>query len=434
MSEEAPPHLYEEEDDDTDEPLAVVTAPSDDALPRRLDEWPDDAGWFGSSGGPGEAGPLADTAAGLLEGDTAAVLRNRGVWAEIAGILGSLTARATPLIHAERLSELNRSAARRDMGASIWLKREDLAGAGGASIAIALGHVHLASRAGRRAILCDGSDRDHAMACAVAAGRLDLGCRVFRSDGEDDPWLEQRLRLLGAEVIHADRVDGGLTAAQRAWIEDSANTHYVPSRPVGPHPFPLLAGDLCAPIGRELKGQCLRLIGELPSLIAVDADGPATPGALRPFLMENDTRLVSARSPGRESEAVIAPEVANWRDAGRFDVVAVSDQERDETLVRLSRTDGIVISRASARQLAVALCEARELPSTTSVVVLLQRVSPLGSDEDLGDLPFDLPIERPAQRQKPSGKGKRRKRGGGPSGRSEDGSGPASGADDGQAS
>src|SRR5207302_1296489 len=127
---------------------------------------------------------------------------DRAFWAELEGLLTTLVGRPTPLYKAQRLSEFARAKAARGGGATIWLKREDLAHTGAHKINNTLGQGLLTRRMGKKRIIAETGAGQHGVATATVCAMLGLECIVYM--GEDDIQRQSlnvfRMKLLGTEV------------------------------------------------------------------------------------------------------------------------------------------------------------------------------------------------------------------------------------------
>src|SRR5262252_321618 len=102
-------------------PVATPTPP-----PAAL---PDAGGRFGPYGGAYVPETLV-AALHQLRDEYQRTLADAAFWSEVEGLLRTLVGRPTPLYQAARLTAHARSLAERGRGATIWLKREDLAHTG----------------------------------------------------------------------------------------------------------------------------------------------------------------------------------------------------------------------------------------------------------------------------------------------------------------
>ncbi|HXY95552.1 MAG TPA: tryptophan synthase subunit beta [Steroidobacteraceae bacterium] len=225
-------------------------------------------------------------------------LRTREFQEELAGQLRSWVGRPTALTHAARLSER--------WGASVWLKREDLAHTGAHKINNATGQALLARRLGARRIVAETGAGQHGVASAAACARLGLPCTVYMGavDMERQAPNVGRMRLLGATVVPVTSGDRTLRAAideaLRDWVSDPLGTYYLIGSVVGPHPYPYLVRELQAVIGREARAQMLEATGRLPdAVMACVGGGSNSIGAFHAFLGDAGVEIIGVEAGGR---------------------------------------------------------------------------------------------------------------------------------------
>jgi len=225
-------------------------------------------------------------------------LATREFQEELAGQLTSWVGRPTALTHAVRLSAR--------WGASVWLKREDLAHTGAHKINNAIGQALLARRLGAQRIVAETGAGQHGVASAAACARLGLPCTVYMGaiDMERQAPNVGRMRLLGAEVVPVTSGDRTLRAAideaLRDWVSDPLGTYYLLGSVVGPHPYPYLVRELQAVIGREARAQMLAATGRLPdALIACVGGGSNSIGAFHAFIPDATVEIIGVEAGGR---------------------------------------------------------------------------------------------------------------------------------------
>ncbi len=206
--------------------------------------------------------------------------------------------RPTPLSPAPRLSTA--------WGASLWLKREDLAHTGAHKINAALGQALLAKRLGATRVVAETGAGQHGVASAAACARLGLPCRVYMGAVDvvrQAPNVE-RMRRLGAEVVSVESGDRTLRSAvneaMRDWVGSPDATYYLLGSAVGPHPYPWLVRELQSVIGREARAQMLEREGALPDVaVACVGGGSNAIGLFHPFLGDASVDLVGVEAGGR---------------------------------------------------------------------------------------------------------------------------------------
>src|SRR5947209_2823527 len=177
--------------------------------------------------------------------------------AELDRLLREFVGRPTPLYHAANLSER--------YGASIYLKREDLAHTGAHKINAALGQGLLAARMGKRRIIAESGAGQHGVATATVCAMLGLECIVYMGavDVERQALNVFRMELLGATVVSVENgtatLKDAINEAIRDWVTNVDSSYYLIGSVVGPHPYPLMVRDFQSVIGREAREQMLSL-------------------------------------------------------------------------------------------------------------------------------------------------------------------------------
>src|SRR5204862_1172346 len=133
--------------------------------------------------------------------------------------------RPPPLTEARRLSA--------ELGARVFLKREDLLHTGAHKLNNALGQALLTKRMGKPRVIAETGAGQHGVAAATACALLGLECVVFM--GEEDIRRQQpnvqRMKLLGATVMSVDAgartLKEATSAAIRDWVTNVESTHYI---------------------------------------------------------------------------------------------------------------------------------------------------------------------------------------------------------------
>jgi tryptophan synthase beta chain len=352
---------------------------------------------------------------------------------ELGHQLASWVGRPTALTFATRLSAR--------WGASVWLKREDLAHTGAHKINNAIGQALLARRLGAKRVVAETGAGQHGVASAAACARLGLPCTVYMGaiDMERQAPNVGRMRLLGARVVPVISGDRTLRAAideaLRDWVSDPLGTYYLLGSVVGPHPYPYLVRELQSVIGREARAQMLAANGKLPDLvIACVGGGSNSIGAFHAFLADRAVEIVGVEAGGRgaglgDNAATIAhgrpgvlhgtysmllqnedgqiqethsvsagldypgvgPEHALLAAVGRVRYETASDAQALEGVRQLSECEGILPALESAHALAGAERWARAHPGGTLLVCLSGR-----GDKDMSTLQQTLLTAEPA--------------------------------------
>ncbi|MBN1317687.1 MAG: tryptophan synthase subunit beta, partial [Anaerolineales bacterium] len=210
---------------------------------------------------------------------------------ELDRLLCDYVGRPTPLYYAARLTA-------HCGGASIYLKREDLAHTGAHKINNSMGQALLAQRMNKRRLIAETGAGQHGVATATAAALLGMECVVYM--GTEDIRRQapnvDRMALLGAEVRPVSSgsctLKDAVNEAIRDWVATAETSHYLLGSALGPHPYPTLVRDLQSVIGREAREQVLAAIGRLPDcLVACVGGGSNAIGLFHPFL-EDEVRMV----------------------------------------------------------------------------------------------------------------------------------------------
>jgi len=353
--------------------------------------------------------------------------------AELSGQLASWVGRPTALTFAARLSAR--------WGASVWLKREDLAHTGAHKINNAIGQALLARRLGAKRIVAETGAGQHGVASAAACARLGLPCTVYMGaiDMERQAPNVGRMRLLGARVEPVTSGDRTLRAAideaLRDWVSDPLHTYYLLGSAVGPHPYPYLVRELQSVIGREARAQLIAATGALPdAVVACVGGGSNSIGAFHAFLGDRTVEIIGVEAGGRgaglgdnaatlahgrpgvlhgtysmllqnqdgqiqETHSIsagldypgVGPEHALLAALGRVRYETASDAEALEGVRQLSECEGILPALESAHALAGAERWARGHSGRTVLICLSGR-----GDKDMSTLQRELLTREPA--------------------------------------
>ena len=374
---------------------------------------PDARGYFGAYGGryvpETLVAPVEELEAAYRDARQDAAYRE-----ELSRLLTDYVGRPTPMMEAKRLTAAVG-------GASIWLKREDLAHTGAHKINNALGQALLASRMGKRRVVAETGAGQHGVATATACALLGLECDVYM--GAEDMARQAlnvvRMRILGASVrqVNAGRatLKDAINEAMRDWVANVGDTYYLLGSVLGPHPYPLMVREFQSVIGREARTQIMAAAGGLPhTVVACVGGGSNALGIFDGFVDDADVQLVGVEAggekiaPGRHAArfaggtigvlqgtrsfvlqdlhgnieathsisagldyAAVGPEHAWLRDLGRATYTWVTDAHALEAFVELSRREGVMPALESAHAVVHAMRVARTLPATDRVLVNL---------------------------------------------------------------
>ncbi|HEM5299810.1 TPA: tryptophan synthase subunit beta [Streptococcus suis] len=331
--------------------------------------------------------------------------------AEYQAYLKDYAGRETPLYFAESLSkELG--------GAKIYLKREDLNHLGSHKLNNVLGQILLAKRMGKTRVIAETGAGQHGVATAAVAARFGLGCDVYM--GAEDVRRQRlnvfRMEMMGARV-HAV-TDGTQTlkeavdAAFGAWMAD-LDAFYVLGSAVGPHPYPTIVHEFQKIISLESRRQILEKEGRLPDyVIACVGGGSNAIGAFSQYLPDESVKLIGVEAAGKgvdtelhaatmtkgtvgivdgmktislfdENGGVapvysisagldypgVGPEHAHYKETGRVNYVAATDDEAVNALLTLSRTEGILPAIESSHAIAEAIRLAPQLDKDKIIII-----------------------------------------------------------------
>ncbi|MSR08843.1 MAG: tryptophan synthase subunit beta [Gammaproteobacteria bacterium] len=271
-------------------------------LLRRLvaGELPDARGRFGPFGGRYAPETLMPALQRLEEG-LQRFLKDADFQAELGRELRDWAGRPTALSPAPTLS--------RRWGATVWLKREDLAHTGAHKINNALGQALLAKRLGARRIIAETGAGQHGVATAAACARVGIPCIVYMGavDVQRQAPNVERMVQLGAEVVPVKSGDRTLRAAIdeafRDWVSDPNGSYYLLGSAVGPHPYPLLVRELQSVIGREARAQFIERTGGLPDAVfACVGGGSNAIGLFHPLVGDASVELIGVEAGGRSAK------------------------------------------------------------------------------------------------------------------------------------
>ena len=331
--------------------------------------------------------------------------------AEFHHYLKDYSGRETPLYFAESLTE-------HLGGAKIYLKREDLNHLGSHKLNNVLGQILLAKRMGKKRVIAETGAGQHGVATAAAAAKFGMACDVYM--GAEDVERQRlnvfRMEMMGA-TVHAvetgtrtlkDAVD----AAFGAWMND-LEAFYVLGSAVGPHPYPTIVHEFQKVISEESRRQILEKEGRLPDyVIACVGGGSNAIGAFSQYVADEEVKLVGVEAAGHgldtdkhaatmtkgsvgivdgmKTYAVfkedgelapvysisagldypgVGPEHAFFKDSGRVEYVAATDEEAVQALLLLSKTEGIIPAIESSHAIAEAVKRAPKLSKDEIIII-----------------------------------------------------------------
>ena len=331
--------------------------------------------------------------------------------AEYKHYLKDYSGRETPLYFAESLTE-------HLGGAKIYLKREDLNHLGSHKLNNVLGQILLAKRMGKTRVIAETGAGQHGAATAAAAAKFGMACDVYM--GAEDVERQRlnvfRMEMMGA-TVHAvetgtKTLKDAVDAAFGAWMAD-LDAFYVLGSAVGPHPYPTIVHEFQKVISEESKRQILEKEGRLPDyVIACVGGGSNAIGAFSEYVAEEEVGLIGVEAAGHgldtdqhaapmtkgtigvvdgmKTYAVfgedgkvapvysisagldypgVGPEHAFFKDSGRVEYVAATDDEAVEALLLLSKTEGILPAIESSHAIAEAVKRAPKLDKDKIIII-----------------------------------------------------------------
>lgn len=331
--------------------------------------------------------------------------------AEYKHYLKDYSGRETPLYFAESLTE-------HLGGAKIYLKREDLNHLGSHKLNNVLGQILLAKRMGKTRVIAETGAGQHGVATAAAAAKFGMACDVYM--GAEDVERQRlnvfRMEMMGATVHSVETgtktLKDAVDAAFGAWMAD-LDAFYVLGSAVGPHPYPTIVHAFQKVISEESKRQILEKEDRLPDyVIACVGGGSNAIGAFSEYVAEEEVGLIGVEAAGHgldtdqhaatmtkgtigvvdgmKTYAVfgedgkvapvysisagldypgVGPEHAFFKDSGRVEYVAATDDEAVEALLLLSKTEGIIPAIESSHAIAEAVKRAPKLDKDKIIII-----------------------------------------------------------------
>jgi len=315
-------------------------------------------------------------------------------WTEVDGYLTDYVGRPSPLYHAANLSQ--------ELGAKIYLKREDLNHTGAHKVNNVIAQGLMAKRLGKKKVIAETGAGQHGVATATIAALLGLECEIFM--GAKDVARQElnvfRMKLLGAKV-HAVQsgsktLKDAMNDAIRHWVTHARDTFYIIGTVAGPHPYPMMVRDFQAIIGCEARAQILEKENRLPDyVIACIGGGSNAIGSFQHFLEDKEVRCIGIEAGGHgvetdkhgcsllkgrpgvlhgqmsyllqdedgqilEAHSIsagldypgIGPEHAFHKDNGSVSYDNITDEEALDAFVWLSRAEGIIPAFESSHAVA----------------------------------------------------------------------------------
>jgi tryptophan synthase beta chain len=380
-------------------------------IPKKSKFDPDENGHFGEFGGryvPETLMPILLE----LEAEYKKYRFDKEFWTEVNELLREYVGRENPLYHAKNISE--------EIGAKVYLKREDLNHTGAHKINNVIAQGLLAKKLGKTKVIAETGAGQHGVASATIAALLGLECTVFMGakDVERQELNVFRMKLLGAKVVAVQSgsktLKDAMNDAIRYWVTNARDTFYIIGTVAGPHPYPMMVRDFQSVIGWEARRQALQKDGRLPDFvlacigggsnaigifshfledkevtcIGIEAGGLGTStdkhgcslekgtpvilhGQCSYLLQDEDGQVLEAHSfsagldyPG------IGPEHSFHKDNKTVQYDSITDEEALDAFVWLSRKEGIIPAFESAHAIAY-LKKAKEKFQGKTVIVNL---------------------------------------------------------------
>ncbi len=389
--------------------------------PRMISDVPDRDGRYGICGGKYVPETLM-AALTQLEEVYEKVCQDSQFWDRLTDIGRMYVGRTTPLYQANGLTRRARKMdSDAELGATIWLKREDLAHTGAHKINNTIGQAMLTKKMGKKRVIAETGAGQHGVATATAAAYFGLKCDVYM--GTEDIRRQSlnvtRMKMLGARVIPVDEgsktLKDATNEAMRDWMGSVETTHYILGSVVGPHPFPMIVRDFQSIIGRETKAQSLRLLGGMPdAIVACVGGGSNAAGMFYPFVNEEGVKLIGVEAGGRsdmlgdhaapltfgevgvlhgsmsyvlqddagQTSPVhscsagldypgVGPEHSYWKDAGRVEYTTIDDEQALEAFLWAARDEGIIPALESSHAVAQGVRTAAAMHKDQHLVINL---------------------------------------------------------------
>ncbi|MBD3612441.1 MAG: tryptophan synthase subunit beta [Hydrogenovibrio crunogenus] len=379
-----------------------------------LKNFPNQEGYFGEFGGaflPPELEPHFKeiNQAYLTLGRSADFLN------ELKYIRKHYQGRPTPVYYAHNLS--------REVGAHIYMKREDLNHSGAHKLNHCMAEALLAKHMGKTKLIAETGAGQHGVALATAAAYFGMDCEIHM--GEIDIAKEApnvtRMKLLGANVVPVSF--GGRSLKEAV---DSAFQSYVPQADralfaigsvVGPHPFPMMVRNFQSVVGYESREQFLEMVGELPDQVGACVGGGSNAMGMFAGFIEDESVTLNGVEPlgkgtklGEHSATMtygkpgmihgfkcmllsddegnpapvhsiasgldypgVGPEHSHLKMEGKVNYHGVTDQETLDAFYKLSSKEGIIPALESSHAVAWAMKHGRENPGSTILINLSGR-------------------------------------------------------------
>ncbi|MEJ2467932.1 MAG: tryptophan synthase subunit beta [Campylobacterales bacterium] len=218
-------------------------------------------------------------------------------WKEVDGYLKDYVGRPSPLYFAKNVSN--------ELGAKVYLKREDLNHTGAHKVNNVIAQGLLAKKLGKKKVIAETGAGQHGVATATIAALLGLECEIFM--GAKDVARQElnvfRMKLLGAKVHPVESgsrtLKDAMNDAIRHWVTHARDTFYIIGTVAGPHPYPMMVRDFQSIIGWEARAQILEKEGRLPDrVIACIGGGSNAIGTFQHFLEDEEVQCIGIEAGG----------------------------------------------------------------------------------------------------------------------------------------
>jgi tryptophan synthase beta chain len=218
-------------------------------------------------------------------------------WSEVDYYLKDYVGRPSALYYAKNISD--------ELGAKIYLKREDLNHTGAHKVNNVIAQGLMAKRLGYTKVIAETGAGQHGVATATICALLGLECEVFM--GAKDAARQElnvfRMKLLGAKVSAVESgsktLKDAMNEAIRHWVTNARDTFYIIGTVAGPHPYPMMVRDFQAIIGYEARSQILEKEQRLPDhVIACIGGGSNAIGTFQHFLEDEEVECIGIEAGG----------------------------------------------------------------------------------------------------------------------------------------
>jgi tryptophan synthase beta subunit len=391
---------------------------------------PDINGFYGDFGGAFIPEMLYPNVKELKD-NYQSIINSNEFKSQFESLLKNYVGRPTPLTLAKNLS--------REVGAKVYLKREDLCHTGSHKLNNVVGQILMAKMLGKKYIIAETGAGQHGVATATVCSLLGFPCKVFM--GTKDVSRQQpnvfRMKMLGAEVIPVESgsqtLKDATNEAIRYWIANPNDTYYLIGSTIGPHPYPDMVAQFQSVISAEIIEQ-VKLFENVDApthMLACVGGGSNSIGAFYHFVDNPAVKLIAAEAAGNglatgktaasinagtegiihgcftylmqtndgqitEAHSIsagldypgIGPQHAHLAKIKRAKYVPITDTESIEAANWLAQTEGIIPALESAH--AVALLKKEKFAPADIVVV---NISGRG-DKDMEEYMRELNIVR----------------------------------------